>query len=202
MELAVAQLQCHKGNSEIFSNLTFSVRARELLLIQGANGSGKSTLLRLLAGLTTPTKGKIYFNRKLIANQMTGYRSQIGYVGHQAGIHLSLTPAENWSLACAMERPEHRQDHEMLKVNLQLSALFDTPCQRLSAGQRRKVALGMLILKDKPIWLLDEPLTALDANSVAVFSKYLERHIELGGIGIMATHVIPDFPKPHTLLAL
>lgn len=202
MELAVTQLQCHKGNSEIFSNLTFSVKARELLLLQGANGSGKSTLLRLLAGLATPSKGNIYFDRKRITDQLSVYRSQIGYIGHQAGIHLSLTPAENWALAAAMERPEHRHDCQELIEDFELAAFFNKPCQFLSAGQRRKVALGMLILKDKPIWLLDEPLTALDSSSMTVFSKYLAKHLALGGMGIMATHIIPDFPKPHVLLAL
>lgn len=189
MELVANQLQCSKGGRLLFRNLSFRVVAGQLCCIQGDNGSGKSTLLRILAGFGHFDKGQIQFNDTPVQQQWATYRAQIGYLGHKPGIHGALSPLENLALSAALaEKSWDPQQGKAILDALSLLPFAKLPCSCLSQGQQRKVALSMLILKAPPLWILDEPFTALDKQSVAVFHHYISDHRAQSGLVICATH--------------
>lgn len=195
MEMEAKQLSCTKGGKVLFRNLSFSLISGQLILIQGENGAGKSTLLRLLAGLTTADKGKILYH----ADPQT----KIGYIGHQNALHPTLTVLENIHFLLALS--ESVEDKSALSYHLEglgLAAYTDKPCDQLSQGQRRKVALCALLVKNRPLWLLDEPLTALDDRSIQWFQQAMQKHLDQGGAAIMASHIAGDYPVPPTFIHL
>jgi len=173
----IDKLCCQRQQTILFSNLSFQLDTGEVLAIEGANGSGKSSLLRLLAGLVTPTSGDIFWHSKSIAEDGADYKQHFHYIGHQNGLRLDLTVAENLS---------HLD--ESLLTALELTPYLRSPTRLLSAGQKRKVALARLISSQKKLWLLDEPLNALDINTQAFFLSALQQHLQQDGIAVISTH--------------
>jgi heme exporter protein A len=180
--LSANKLACVRNDKCIFDDISFELGANNLLLIEGPNGSGKSSLLRILAGIATPYSGEVRCANK----------ESLHYVGHMNGLKLGLTVAENLQLIHASEK-----NLAALLVDLQLSEYKNTVVKHLSAGQKRRVALARLFLSPKMIWLLDEPLTALDANTQIFFISKLEEHLSLGGIAVISSHHALPLQFPH-----
>ncbi|MFZ2315801.1 MAG: heme ABC exporter ATP-binding protein CcmA [Gammaproteobacteria bacterium] len=179
--LAVNNISCARQLTPVFSNLSFDLSAGRALLVEGANGTGKSSLLRLLAGLATPTSGKILW-------QDAAHLESLHYIGHQNGLKLDLTVSENFRLKGALAGNALGLPVSPILQALQLNAILNKPIRSLSAGQKRRVALAMLWLNPKKIWILDEPLTALDAATQHLFLNYLHEHLNNGGIAIISSH--------------
>lgn len=177
--LSVSNLSCVRQQQIIFRDISFSLSAGESLLVEGENGSGKSTLLRLLTGLSTPTSGHIYWQQQ--------YTEALHFIGHTNGIKLGLTVKENLQLLSHLNSTKLISLDETLE-KLKLSAYQQTLTQQLSAGQKRRVALAKLFLFPKPIWILDEPLTALDVDTQLLFLKHLDQHLQQGGISVISSH--------------
>lgn len=183
----IDKLCCQRQEIEIFSNLSFQLDDGGILLIEGANGSGKSSLLRLLAGLSTPVSGDIFWQSKSISSGKLTFRQQLHYLGHSNGLRLDLTSRENL-LDVMPEKtkinPSHASILEQLNIDHKLSCLT----RQLSAGQKRKLALAKLFISQKKLWLLDEPLTALDTAAQDYFTMQLQQHLQHGGIAVMSSH--------------
>lgn len=183
MRLVANELAVERGGRTIFERISFGLAAGELLALTGANGSGKSTLLRLIAGLLRPAAGTL----ALEPRQDGDIGEHVHYLGHLDSLKPNFTLAENLSFWQHVWRGAGLAPVEALD-RVGLAGLVDLPAGFLSAGQRRRVAIARLLLADRPIWLLDEPTTALDADSEIGLGRLIEAHLADGGLAIAATH--------------
>ncbi len=182
-------LALSRNDRYIFTDLNFSLAAGQILQVEGHNGSGKTTMLRILCGLTLPSEGEIRWCGEDIRKNLAEYYAQLAYVGHAPGIKGELTPLENLELARSMSRPRKEADAEQVLERLQLPAYCDDVlCHNLSAGQRRRVALGRLLMLDARLWVLDEPFTALDPGGRKLVEELLSGHAQEGGMAVLTTH--------------
>ncbi len=187
--LDVADLACRRGGRPVFDRLSFALGAGELVALTGRNGSGKTTLLRALALLVPPEAGIIRWQGANVADDAETWRGRLAWLGHLDGLKGDLTVGENLLGAERLRgRPaaDDRLDHAL--AGLDLTALAHRPVRTLSAGQRRRTALARVMLTAAPLWLLDEPLNALDAPAQQAFRTVLQRHLDQGGLAIAATH--------------
>ena len=160
-----------------------------MLQISGPNGSGKTSLLRLLAGLRQPSAGQILLEGKALGESQAELAHQLLWIGHAPGIKGLLSAEENLMWLCALQRPATREAIWQALADVGLRGFEDVPCHTLSAGQQRRVALARLYLDDcAPLWVLDEPFTALDKDAVAQLEKHLSAHCQRGGAVILTTH--------------
>lgn len=187
-QLRVSNLGCIRQQRTLFANISFELSPGQALLIEGPNGSGKSSLLRLLTGLITPQDGEIRWQQNQIQDNLADYVSHLHYIGHTNGVKLGLSVIENLRLASHLAMASSTTDLDVILSQLQLHLHRDTLARFLSAGQKRRLALAKLFLFPKTLWLLDEPLTALDSNTQAYFITQLEAHLHRGGIVVMSSH--------------
>lgn len=200
--LDVERLQCERDGRVLFADLGFSLTAGAILQIEGANGAGKSTLLRALAGLLQPSAGTIRWQGQPIAEAGADYRAALLYLGHKPGVKGELSPTANLRHLLALHGQRDQGLDEVL-AGVGLAGLEQQPVARLSAGQQRRVALARLWLKPAPLWLLDEPFTALDKRAVAGLTQRFEQHLGDGGAIIVASHQdLPLTSMPLTCLPL
>ncbi len=186
--LKAHDLKCVKGSTELFSDIHFQVESGEALVVEGSNGSGKTSLLRILCGFNYPAEGEISWNGQSIDGHES-YQQQISFIGHASGVKLDLTVLEN--LVFAQRLVGSERSEEEIKEIIRAVGLFkqrNILTRKLSAGQKRRVALARLQLEERQLWVLDEPLTALDRNFVTEFEKVLETHLNNKGMLIVTTH--------------
>jgi heme exporter protein A len=184
MRLSAADLTCRRGGRALFSGLDFSLAAGEALLVTGRNGSGKSSLLRLVAGLLRPDAGRISFEG---GNPELGIAEQAHYLGHNDALKPSLTAGENLRFWSAWLGPaENPPDAALGRLGLQ--DLAGLPAAYLSAGQKRRLSLARLLTVHRPLWLLDEPTAALDAEGQARLGDLMQAHLARGGLILAAAH--------------
>ncbi|TFF34877.1 cytochrome c biogenesis heme-transporting ATPase CcmA [Pseudomonas sp. RIT623] len=188
LHLQAVGLACERDWRLLFEHLDFELRPGDMLQIAGPNGSGKTSLLRLLAGLMQPTAGQILFNGQPLAEQRHALASILLWIGHAAGIKDLLTPEENLAWLCALHKPADRDAIWLALEAVGLRGFEDVPSHTLSAGQQRRVALARLYLDSPPLWILDEPFTALDKQGVAQLEAHLAAHCEQGGTVVLTTH--------------
>lgn len=176
-----------RGERVLFRDVSLTLCAGEALVLRGPNGAGKTTLLRILAGLTRPEAGAV--SRGAAKH----------WVAHREGLKPAETPRTHlalWASAWGSEA-----DCEMILTRMGLSRPADVPARNLSAGQRRRSALARLLLEDRPVWLLDEPYTALDAEGRRLVDNLIAEHRAKGGALIAAIHGEAGF-KPSAEVSL
>lgn len=197
--LEAADLRCERGGRVLFERLSFRLAAGEFLRVSGANGSGKTSLLRVLCGLLTPSRGSVRWKGEPVAALREEYARQLVYLGHAPAVKGDLTAEENLSIACTLAGLAASRD--AVKSALARFALpDDVPVRRLSQGQRRRAALARLALSGAvPLWLLDEPFAALDAEGIERLGALLSGHAEKGGAIVFTTHQDPGFAATRTL---
>jgi heme exporter protein A len=187
--LQAKDLSCSRQQRLIFSSLCFNIDAGHLLLVQGSNGSGKSSLLRLLSGIASPLQGMLYWNQQNIDEALLSYQTQLHYLNHVNGIKLGLTVIENLQMMAGLF--ETTISAELLESHLQhleLNTHQHQQAKYLSAGQKRRIALLKLFLFPRPLWILDEPLTALDDVTQSYFKAQLTYHLKNNGIAVISSH--------------
>lgn len=200
--LETVQLACQRGDRVLFRKLDVSVEDGQLLRVMGANGMGKTSLLRLLAGLAYPLAGEVRWRGRAIQGQREIYHAALFYLGHASALNDLLTPLENLRFACAAAgdavSPE-ACDAALHRIGL--ARQLDLPARVLSQGQRRRVGLARLFLAaHRPLWLLDEPFTALDAKAVAELAGNIDGHCARGGIVVLTSHQDVFLRTPATEL--
>ena len=187
--LTVDRLAAERAGRPIFAELSFTVRAGEAVAIVGRNGAGKSTLLRVLAGLLPPAAGRATLDPPDPDDPDTPVAERAHYLGHADALKPALTPLEHLGFVAALlgrDAPPAMPREALARVALSHAA--DLPCGYLSAGQRRRVALARLLVARRPLWLLDEPATALDVASQGVLVEVMREHLGGGGLVVAATH--------------
>lgn len=187
--LSVTHLSCVRGERRLFADLAFELASGEWLHVQGENGSGKTTLLRALVGLAQPAEGEIRWRGQPIGTLGEEYRREMVYLGHHGAVKEELTPLENLELAAALDG--HRLDDRQAIATLHrfgLKGREELPVRFLSAGQKRRVLLARLVARNAPLWVLDEPFTALDVKAVDMLSALIGEHLAAGGMAILTSH--------------
>ncbi len=179
-------LLCVRGERVVFEGLSFALDQGEAILLTGANGSGKSSLLRLMAGLLRPIAGELRWKGAPIDSD--DHNQRLHYVGHMDAVKPALTVAENLQFWTALAGSAPQESGSFALSILGLSPLADIPARMLSAGQKRRLALARLIAIPAPLWLLDEPTIALDAQSAGVLREAILAHLKSGGLAAIATH--------------
>jgi heme exporter protein A len=187
--LNVAALCVRRGERRLFDAFDLHVRAGDAIALTGANGSGKTSLLRAVAGLLRPESGAITFlgegGGALDADEARS--DQIHLIGHQDGLKSSRTAGEELQFQAAWTGGGPGAVDRAVEA-LGLKPLLDLEVRRLSAGQRRRVALGRLIASPRSLWLLDEPMAPLDAARRALLAELMQAHLAGGGLLIAAVH--------------
>ena len=183
--LAAAGLGMIRGERVLFRDVSLTVRSGEALVLRGANGTGKTTLLRILAGLTRPEAG-------LVTREAAHH-----WVGHREGLKPQETPRAHLKLWAQAWGAGAATDSVLTRMGLTRPA--DVAGRYLSAGQRRRTALARLLLEDRPVWLLDEPYTALDAEGRALVDALIADHRSKGGAVIAAIHGEAGFAASREL---
>jgi heme exporter protein A len=193
--LVVEKLACVRDGRVLFEQLDFELGAAEVVALQGANGAGKSTLLRCIADLYPDYEGSVS-------------AAPLIYSGHKAGLCSQLSTAENLQFLVGLDASQEtfkrseasasasqsllaapiKSSVEEALAAVGLAGYEDVRCAALSAGQLRRVGLARLLTSRAPLWLLDEPLTALDQAGADLLGRVLARHAESGGSAICATH--------------
>ncbi len=198
--LDVSDLSCRRGVRRVFERLSFALGPGELLVLTGRNGSGKTTLLRALALLVRPDAGTIRWQGAEVRAEPEAWRGRLAWLGHLEGLKGDLSVRENLLVAERLRGAPPAEDRlDGALVAFDLAALAARPVRTLSAGQRRRVALARIALSQAPVWLLDEPLNALDAPAQAAFRTILQKHLAAGGLAVAATHADLGMPAARTL---
>ncbi|MDN3682619.1 cytochrome c biogenesis heme-transporting ATPase CcmA [Vibrio tapetis subsp. quintayensis] len=187
--LEVSNLTAIRDERVLFESLSFSVQPGELIQVEGRNGTGKTTLLRIIAGLGDSEEGSISWNNESIFDNRDAYHQDLLFLGHQPGIKRELNAYEN--LAFYLQLHQQKNDQQAIWNALTLVGLAgreEVPVGQLSAGQQRRVALARLWLSNHPLWILDEPLTAIDKQGVKVLETLFLKHANSGGMVLLTTH--------------
>lgn len=201
VRLDVAGLTVERGPLTLVADLSFSAAAGSLTQLDGPNGSGKTTVLRALAGLVTPAAGSVSWCGRRPDGDAR-FAADLNFVGHLPGLSGELDARENLAFLAALGVGSQSADIEHALARLGAGAFAGRPVRQLSAGQRQRIALARLVLFQRPLWMLDEPFTALDRPSREVLERLIDEHVDAGGVVVIATHQPFASRHPRQTIAL
>jgi heme exporter protein A len=179
-------LELYRSDNLIFSNISFELSEGQHLLISGANGTGKTSLLRVICGLTMPTDGTVMWDELATTNFDCTYCDYLAYLGHKNALISELTTQEN--LEYSLEGHRSVEGTNRILEEFDLSKYLDQYAEKLSNGQKRKIALSRILLSDKTLWILDEPLANIDASGTKFLLTEMQAHLERGGMLITTSN--------------
>lgn len=189
--LELRGITCIRGDRTLFTDLTRSIHAGELVRVQGANGAGKTSLLRLLCGLLEPAAGEVLWRGRRVQELREEFGRELVYLGHAAALKDELTPLENLraSMNLAGQSVTDRAAASAL-AQAGLRGHECTPSWRLSQGQRRRAALARLALPElqSALWILDEPFNALDTLATEWLAGLIRGQLQRAGIVVLTSH--------------
>jgi heme exporter protein A len=186
--LEIRNVTCIRDERVLFEQLSFTISDGELIQIEGQNGAGKTTLLRIIAGLGYADEGDIYWNGESIKKNREDFHSDLLFLGHHTGVKRELTAFENLAFYQSMHSNYNEEVIWDALARVGLAGREDVTAGQLSAGQQRRVALARLWLSNHKLWVLDEPLTAIDKQGVKVLEQLFMSHAKQGGIVLLTTH--------------
>ncbi|MBN8442079.1 MAG: cytochrome c biogenesis heme-transporting ATPase CcmA [Thauera sp.] len=200
--LEAHDLACLKGDRLLFRGLALRLEAGGLLRVAGPNGVGKTSLLRLVTGLALAEAGEVRWRGTPIRRDREAFHRELLFLGHAPALNDLLTPLENLRFACAAAGDDiDEQSCITALARIGLENQLDLPARVLSQGQRRRVGLARLFLAgQRPLWVLDEPFTALDVTAVADLAATLSDHCEAGGMVMLTTHQDAPFARAPAVL--
>lgn len=180
----------------VFGPLDLRVDAGEALLVHGGNGSGKTTLLRMLAGLLPPASGEIRIDGDRASHETVARATSL--LGHLLGHKGELSVEENLAFAIGISGCRQGISIELALASVGLAGYEDTPARRLSAGQKKRLALARMLLVPARLWLMDEPYANLDLEGIALVNRMVERHLATGGAALITSHGAYATPAVRT----
>ncbi|MDA5497185.1 cytochrome c biogenesis heme-transporting ATPase CcmA [Yersinia aleksiciae] len=195
--LEAKDLTCIRDERYLFQGLSFCAAAGEIVQVEGQNGAGKTSLLRILAGLADADEGQVNWLGENIRRDRARYHQDLLFLGHQPGIKSVLTPFENLAFYQSVFQKVDSAAIWQALAQVRLVGYEDLPVSQLSAGQQRRVALARLWLSQSPLWILDEPLTAIDKQGVGTLLALFVEHAANGGVVLLTTHQDLDAVGQH-----
>ena len=188
--LEALQIEITRGNRKLFGNISLELKPGTLLLVTGSNGSGKTSLLRALCGLLSPSSGEIRWHGENIRVLREDYWKNLLYIGHNNALKGDLTTSENLAALCALSGvAANAVQRQSALAQFGLADREHSPAKSLSQGQRRRTALARLALGSVlPLWVLDEPFSALDSAAIAHLQSIISQHLANSGMVVMTTH--------------
>ncbi|MCP3698413.1 MAG: cytochrome c biogenesis heme-transporting ATPase CcmA [Aliivibrio sp.] len=186
--LEIRNVTCIRDERVLFEHLSFTISDGELIQIEGQNGAGKTTLLRIIAGLGYADEGEIYWKGESIKKNREEFHTDLLFLGHHTGVKRELTAFENLTFYQSMHNQYDESAIWDALARVGLAGREDVVAGQLSAGQQRRVALARLWLSKQKLWILDEPLTAIDKQGVKVLEQLFMDHAKQGGIVLLTTH--------------
>lgn len=184
----IKDLAITRGERRLFSDLDLTLSAGEAAVLVGRNGAGKTSLLRAVAGLLRPAEGTITFEDATGPLEADAARAeQLHLLGHQDGLKSSRTAWEELRFQTLWTGGTEESARAAAK-RFDLLRLMDLEVRRLSAGQRRRLALARLAASPRALWLLDEPMAPLDAGQRAAFGEVMAEHLAGGGMILASVH--------------
>ncbi|TMM46056.1 cytochrome c biogenesis heme-transporting ATPase CcmA [Colwellia ponticola] len=201
--ISAKKLTCIREERLLFDELSLEISAGDIVQVEGPNGSGKTSLLRILSGLSQPYDGKIFYKNQLISRCREEFHQNLLYFGHLSGVKGEMTAEENLDFNLALHGNNTTESLAYL-ANVNLAGFEDSLASHLSAGQHRRIALARLYQSHAPIWILDEPFTAIDKQGVASLEQLFIAHAARGGCVILTTHqdLITIKPEQVTKITL
>jgi heme exporter protein A len=184
--LLIEDLSVARGERILLGGVSLRLGSGQIAEVTGPNGVGKSTLLRAIAGFFPLRSGRMSWVESEAADSAP-LAERLHYVGHLDGLKSALTARENLDIGLGFLGRDRRTPLHALD-RVELAHVLDLPVGYLSAGQRRRVALARLLIVDRPLWLLDEPVTALDGRARALLKAIVASHLGGGGLALAATH--------------
>ena len=185
-KLIVNNLSCQRGYKLLFENLSFELNSGEVLKVSGPNGSGKTSLMKILAGLSSFETGSIDYDDTKINSQR--YNLDFLYLGHLAALSPELSCLENLKYTMRLGNDSLDLDFSDALKKVGLKKFENELVGKLSAGQKKRIALSLLFITQSKVWLLDEPFSALDSKAIKIIETRVEDHCNSGGICILTTH--------------
>lgn len=192
--ISAKELTCIREERILFETLNLDVYAGDIIQIEGPNGAGKTSLLRILSGLSRPYEGNVFFKTDDINKSREDFNQNLLYLGHLPGVKGEMTAQENLAFNLAMQGIDPKVAEETLK-EVNLLGFEDSLASHLSAGQHRRIALAQLWQTKAPIWILDEPFTAIDKQGVKTLESLFLTHVSNGGCVILTTHQDLSLPE-------
>ncbi len=190
----------YRNDDCIFSEISFDLSEGQHLLISGANGTGKTSLLRVICGLTIPTGGTILWNQLATNNINCRYYEHLAYLGHKNALIPELTARENLEYTFEGIRSINRTSSVLEAFGL--NKYLDQYAEKLSNGQIRKIALSRILLSEKTLWILDEPVANLDTSGTQFLLAEMQAHLDQGGMLITTSNLNDQTLKPNSEINL
>jgi heme exporter protein A len=187
-QLDIRALHLWRGERHLLRGVSFTLKRGELLQVIGPNGVGKTSLLRCIVGLMPVESGDILWSDQPLERCRDEFHQQLVYLAHSNALKTDLTALENLRYAIALRRSVSDEEISAALARLQISGCADLPARSLSAGQKRRVAIARILLTRAPLWILDEPITNLDAAGIAMFEACMAEHLSTGGMILTAAH--------------
>ena len=198
--LQINFLELYRNDDRIFSEISFDLSEGQHLLISGANGTGKTSLLRVICGLTAPTGGTILWNQLATNNIDCRYYEHLAYLGHKNALIPELTVREN--LEYTFEGNQSMNRTSSVLEAFGLNKYLDQFAEKLSNGQIRKIALSRILLSEKTLWILDEPVANLDTSGTQFLLAEMQAHLDQGGMLITTSNLNDQTLKPSSEINL
>ena len=186
--LVVEDLCCLRGERIVLDGVGFCLEPGSAVQLEGPNGSGKTTLLRAICGLAPVASGRIYWDGFELDPGDEAFLAALTWIGDTPGVKRDLTPLENLAVQRALLAVPPRMTDAGALARVGLGEHAETPLRYLSAGQCRRAALARLAGAPSALWVLDEPLTALDAGGKALVEDLIGEHLARGGLCVISTH--------------
>jgi len=198
--LQINFLELYRNDDRIFSEISFHLSEGQHLMISGTNGTGKTSLLRVICGLTIPTGGTIVWNQLATNNINCRYYEHLAYLGHKNALIPELTARENLEYTFEGNRSINRTSSVLEAFGL--NKYLDQYAEKLSNGQIRKVALSRILLSEKTLWILDEPVANLDTSGTQFLLAEMQAHLDQGGMLITTSNLNDQTLKPNSEINL